>query len=125
MNGPARNLNVRLRRDHIFRLLPLAGAALAGCELPASLTFAPQSAGTSSGPSLIANPSKNEWPDRFLRAAPDVQDAYRFALANKDTLQYMPCFCGCVDDGHKSNYDCYVKEARPDGTFLLEPMSFG
>ncbi len=115
----------RIRRDRVLRLLPLAGVTLAACGASGSPAFAPQSGGTSTGASLVANPAKNEWPDRFLKAGPDVQEAYRFALANQDTLQYMPCFCGCVNDGHRSNYDCYVKEARPDGSFLLEPMSFG
>jgi hypothetical protein len=116
-----------MKRARVLRLLPLAGVTLAACGPSRAPTFAPQSGsgGTSTGGSLIAIPAKNEWPDRFLKAAPDVQEAYRFALANKDTLQYMPCYCGCVNDGHTSNYDCYVKEARPDGSFLLEPMSFG
>lgn len=74
---------------------------------------------------LAARPAANEWPDLFWRATPEVQEAYRYALANRDVLQYMPCFCGCVAAGHRSNYDCYVREARADGTVLLDGMSFG
>ena len=49
----------------------------------------------------------------------------RYAVANHDTLQYMPCFCGCVNGGHASNFDCYVREVYPDGRVRLDTMSFG
>ncbi len=30
-----------------------------------------------------------------IRSAPeDVREAYRFAVANRDTLRYIPCYCG-------------------------------
>lgn len=46
-----------------------------------------------------------------LREAPlKVQEAYRFAIANKELLQEIPCFCGCNGIGHDSNYACYVAE---------------
>lgn len=46
-----------------------------------------------------------------LREAPvEVQEAYRFAIANKELLQEIPCFCGCNGIGHASNYACYVAE---------------
>jgi hypothetical protein len=45
-------------------------------------------------------------------------------VAHPEILQYMPCFCGCVDEGHGSNKDCYIDELRPDGSVLLEPMGF-
>ena len=60
---------------------------------------------------------------RDLPAA--TQDAYRYAVANREVLQYMPCFCGCVDGGHASNWDCYVREVSPGGRIRLDTMSFG
>jgi len=46
-----------------------------------------------------------------IRSAPeDVREAYRFAVANRDTLRYIPCYCGCGADGHISNASCYIKE---------------
>lgn len=74
---------------------------------------------------LVAWPARDEWPERFVRAAPDVQEAYRFAVANPAVLQHFPCYCGCVDEGHSSNTDCYVEAFRSDGSVLLDPMSFG
>ncbi len=56
-----------------------------------------------------------------LRAAPpEVREAYRFALANPDLLQQFPCYCGCVNSGHTSNYACYVSGTNPDGSVALE-----
>ena len=36
---------------------------------------------------------------------------YRYAVVNRETLRYMPCFCGCVNAGHGSNFDCYVRRS--------------
>jgi hypothetical protein len=32
--------------------------------------------------------------------SPEVQEAYRFALANPDVLDKIPCYCGCGGVGH-------------------------
>ena len=46
-----------------------------------------------------------------LQSAPvEVQEAYRFAIANKALLEDIPCFCVCNGIGHASNYACYVAE---------------
>ncbi|WP_407270621.1 PCYCGC motif-containing (lipo)protein [Radiobacillus sp. PE A8.2] len=39
-----------------------------------------------------------------------VQENYALSYEYTDVLQYMPCFCGCVNQGHKSNYNCFIKE---------------
>lgn len=50
-----------------------------------------------------------------VRAAPSVvQQAYQFAAANPDVMKHIPCYCGCRDIGHTSNYSCYVNR---DGSF--------
>lgn len=41
-------------------------------------------------------------------ASKTAQEAYQFAFANPDVLKEIPCYCGCGDMGHTSNYDCYV-----------------
>jgi hypothetical protein len=64
-------------------------------------------------------------PDYFRKAPPNVRDAYRFAIANRDILQQVPCYCGCGSDGHKNNADCYIKNVKPDGTVDFDRMSFG
>jgi hypothetical protein len=105
-----------------------AAAACAGPLGRGAATEGTQHAGghgTSPG-QLVAWPAQNRWPERFERAPADVQEAYRYAVANPQVLQYMPCFCGCYEeDRHTSNRDCYVEEMRPDGSVVLDPMSFG
>ena len=74
---------------------------------------------------LYAHPGRNEWPTVFLEQPTEVQAMYRYAVANKDVLRWMPCFCGCVNGGHGSNFDCYVRAELPDGRVQLDTMSFG
>jgi hypothetical protein len=54
-----------------------------------------------------------------------VQQAYRFAAANPDLLQHIPCYCGCNKQGHKSNYDCYVAGQDAAGQLTLNPHALG
>jgi hypothetical protein len=94
-----------------------SGLALVGCS---------SGVGQRSGDeALLAWPAEDRWPEMFTAAPASVQEAYRFAVANQDLLQWMPCFCGCGDMGHASNADCYVQEMRGDGSVLLDAMSFG
>ena len=74
---------------------------------------------------LIARPAENQWPPELLKRPVDVQEMYRYAAANRETLRYIPCFCGCVEGGHRDNFDCYVREVFPDGRIRLDVMSFG
>lgn len=34
-------------------------------------------------------------PDFVQDAAPQVKEAYRFAIANPEVLRQFPCYCGC------------------------------
>ncbi len=110
-------LTVKVTRRRVLgAALGVPLVALAGC-------------GTSRAPStddlLLAWPAQNRWPDLLMQAPAEVQEAYRYAVAHPDVLRYMPCFCGCGAQGHTSNYDCYVRDVRSDGSVLLDPMSFG
>lgn len=74
---------------------------------------------------IFARPDRDEWPAEFAQLKPETQAMYRYVVKNHDVLQYMPCFCGCVDGGHTSNFDCYVRDVLPDGRVRLDTMSFG
>jgi hypothetical protein len=63
-------------------------------------------------------------PDNLRKAPPNVREAYRFAIANRDVLRQVPCYCGCGAE-HPSNYECYIKEVRADGTYQFDYMSLG
>lgn len=49
-------------------------------------------------------------------ASSSVQTVYRYAVAHPGILQYIPCFCGCRNIGHRHNGDCYVRARHADGT---------
>lgn len=57
-------------------------------------------------------------PPELQDAPAEVKQAYRFAIANKELLQQIPCFCGCNAIGHTSNYSCYVAEDGGPGDVL-------
>ena len=85
-----------------------------GCAGPAAttqetLTLAPESA----------------LPEFAKDAAPQVQEAYRFAIANPEVLSAFPCYCGCGAVDHDNNLDCYIKEIGSDGTIEFENHAFG
>ena len=44
----------------------------------------------------------------------DAARLYTFAVANTDSLRWMPCTCGCAGFGHSSNRSCYVKSESKD-----------
>ena len=59
-----------------------------------------------------------------IRQAPvDVREAYRFAIANRNVLSYIPCYCGCLADGHTSNASCYLKDSSTPGNLVFDRMS--
>jgi hypothetical protein len=62
-------------------------------------------------------------PDGLRNAPPEIRDAYRFAVVNRNLLGYIPCYCGCVNDGHTSNASCYVKDQSPFDKPEFDPMS--
>ncbi len=85
-------------------LLVVALLVVAGCG------------GGSAGSREIVLAPLAQMPD-FVQSAPaNVQEAYRFAVANPDILEKMPCYCGCGGVGHTSNLDCYVKAYQADGS---------
>jgi hypothetical protein len=63
--------------------------------------------------------SMDQMPANVQSAPVTVQTAYQFAAANPDIMQNIPCYCGCGNIGHTSNYDCYVsgKDAQSKISF--------
>jgi hypothetical protein len=54
-----------------------------------------------------------------------VQEAYQFASINPDVMKDVPCFCGCGDIGHTSNYDCYVSDVDAQGNIQFDNHALG
>ncbi|GAB4453102.1 MAG: hypothetical protein Kow0031_35410 [Anaerolineae bacterium] len=93
------------------QLLFLATLALLAAALLLPTGCAANSSGSGVGKvelSRLTLAPASELPDFVLDAPADVQEVYRFALANKAVLEQIPCYCGCNTLGHRNNYECYV-----------------
>lgn len=73
----------------------------------------------------LAMAPESALPDFVRGAPPQVREAYRFAIANRELLGAFPCYCGCGSMGHRSNLDCYIKSVRADGSIEFENHAFG
>ena len=67
----------------------------------------------------------NMLPAEMQNAPTRVREAYQFAIANADALKNVPCYCGCGAIGHTSNYSCFVKQSKGDGTPILDEHALG
>ena len=71
-----------------------------------------------------------EWPPlpvparRDRRVPRDLAGPYAFAATHQEVLQRIPCYCGCVREGHNSVLQCYLAGSRADGTPLWTDHSF-
>lgn len=83
----------------ILLLILILSTVLTGCS----------SGSQNSTPDLKMAPM-SDMPAEVKKASVTVQDAYRFNVANPDIMKQIPCYCGCGDMGHASNYACYVQD---------------
>ncbi len=67
----------------------------------------------------------SQLPTSAQKAPTRVREAYQFAVANPDLMKQIPCYCGCGAMGHTSNYACYVKDAKPDGSMVFDDHALG
>ncbi len=93
-------------------LVLVTGGALSGC--------APSPATASGGLAGMEG-----MPDAVRSAPVTVQQAYQFAAANPGTLQQIPCYCGCGNVGHTSNYSCYVAGTDASGKVTYDDHALG
>ena len=67
----------------------------------------------------------DQMPSELKSAPTTVQTAYQFAAANPDVMQNIPCYCGCGNIGHTSNYSCYVSDVNPQGSITFDNHALG
>jgi Protein of unknown function with PCYCGC motif len=67
----------------------------------------------------------DQMPAEVQSAPITVQAAYSFNAANPDIMEDIPCYCGCGDIGHTSNYDCYVSAVDAGGNITFENHALG
>lgn len=100
-----------------------ASACSSGGDQPEAGDFSDRFAMYEPAPEPDGDLSKVVWPEFVTRAGPEVKALYEFNIENGDLMRYMPCFCGCGDDGHRNNRDCYVRQVNPDGSVVLDSMA--
>jgi hypothetical protein len=72
-------------------------------------------AGCSSPKKNLTLDSKHQpLPDYVLNSSEKVKETYIIAATYPKEVASVPCYCGCVVDGHKSNLDCYVQQMGPN-----------
>ena len=131
----ARLAGLRLRAVMPVFIASLAlGGAVAGCGGTGDAMATPGSATAPTAPAMAAVPVgemtmptadevKATWEARpaYVKTLPDDwQQAYAYALARPDVLQWLPCYCGCGGMGHRSNLDCFFQRREVKGTFAYE-----
>ena len=47
-----------------------------------------------------------------------VRATYDFAAQHPEVLKYVPCYCGCGEQGHKANESCFVAKRDAKGNVL-------
>jgi hypothetical protein len=67
----------------------------------------------------------DQMPMEVQSAPVAVREAYQFNVANPDIMKDIPCYCGCGDIGHTSNYDCYVSNVDDKGAIAFENHALG
>jgi Protein of unknown function with PCYCGC motif len=100
------------RRDFLTRGLLAAGTlSFAGCG------------GFEAAEHRYKLAPENVLPADIAKAPDEVREAYRFAITNRDTLRYIPCYCGCGSEGHTSNASCYVNDSSTPDKLIFDRMS--
>ena len=67
----------------------------------------------------------DQMPAEVQSAPVTVQMAYQFSAANPDIMKGIPCYCGCGNIGHTSNYDCYVSDVDASGKVAFDNHALG
>ena len=100
------------RRDFLSRGLKVAGMMmLAGCR------------GFEAAEHRYQLAPENVLPADIAKAPPEVREAYQFAITNRETLRYIPCYCGCGSESHTSNASCYIKDTSTHDKLVFDRMS--
>jgi hypothetical protein len=84
----------------------------------ASAPAGPSQRKTPSG-DLLETVARGELPSFARAGGRKVEAVYGYAVEHGETLEYIPCVCGCGAIGHRNNADCYVAERLADGAITF------
>ncbi len=90
------------RRRFLQQMTRGLGVTVLGSSLAwgASAPAGPLQRKTASG-DLLETVAKGELPSFARKGGPKVEAVYRYAVEHGETLQYIPCVCGCGGVGHR------------------------
>jgi len=120
---------------HVTVLLGIAGLALLTTIVVAAQTTppktsrpqdlktssqAPTTSAKSSGPVRVpvSTPPLPNVGFAPVRPMDVVRATYDFAAQHPEILKYVPCYCGCGEQGHKANESCFVARRDQKGNVL-------
>jgi hypothetical protein len=106
-------LSTRTKVLSLLAVIPILVLILAGCS------------SSSSNQDNLAMASMDGMPDEVKSAPTVVQQAYQFAAANPEVMKQIPCYCGCDDIGHTSNYSCYISGEDENGKITFDSHALG
>ncbi|GAB4075078.1 PCYCGC domain-containing protein [Barrientosiimonas marina] len=64
--------------------------------------------------------SITEMPSFLDETSDDLKNLYKAVAQNQDLLESIPCYCGCGEFGHTSNYDCFINQNNADGSLVWD-----
>jgi hypothetical protein len=110
---------VRPFRLSLFSILLLLGIAIYISALGAQIVPAKKAAPSGPLPPIPFQDYPAPRPPQV------VQAVFEFAARHPEVLQYVPCFCGCENSGHRGNDDCFVRSRDGNGRVTWEPHGYG
>jgi len=96
----------------LFPVVALLSTTISACSSP----------NQSKDPTMA---SMEQMPAEVQSAPVTVQTAYQFAVANPEVMKNIPCYCGCGNVGHTSNYNCYVSGVDNKGKLTFDDHALG
>ena len=113
---------------HVTVLLGIAGLTLVTTLVVAAQTAPPKSQAPSPKPTAKAPSGPVRMPVSTpplpvvgfapVRPMDVVRATYDFAAQHPEILKYVPCYCGCGEQGHKANESCFVARRDQKGNVL-------
>ncbi|SFA80687.1 Protein of unknown function with PCYCGC motif-containing protein [Bacillus sp. UNCCL13] len=113
-------------RKYIFPMLTVF-TLVAGCSAsPKDQVQSSNEQPEKSAPVLTYKIGSDDWSViKSNTDSPKILEAYQFAVAHPEVLNYIPCYCGCnEEEGHTNNTDCFV-ESTDGAKVTLDTMGFG
>ena len=116
--------NAKRRLRPLSGLAALAGALLLGAVILTGCGQASKENHTHYAPNgdlREETASPDELPSFLDKKPAQTRLAYQAAAKLHDTLQWIPCYCGCGETaGHRNNLNCFIHEMREDGTVVWD-----